>query len=137
MRHLRRSILFLVLLAIAFSGRAMFARRLGTISGNVSEAGGPALAGVQVRFFNEVGVEQLPFATTDASGNYSKSLAAGTYYVRTANTPTYVDVLHAGIVCNNFCDPTDGTPAFLADLDRKSTRLNSSHTSVSRMPSSA
>ena len=28
-------------------------------------------------------------------------------------------------------------PEVLADLDRKSTRLNSSHTTVSRMPSSA
>ena len=34
-------------------------------------------------------------------------------------------------------DPLVGNIASLARLDRKSTRLNSSHTSVSRMPSSA
>ena len=34
-------------------------------------------------------------------------------------------------------DPTAGTGGFLSEGDRKSTRLNSSHPSRSRMPSSA
>jgi hypothetical protein len=116
MRHLRQSILFLLLLTLVVGGRGLMARRLGTISGTVTESGGPAIAGAQVRFYNELGVEQLPFATTLADGTYTKSLAPGTYYVRTSNTPLHVDEVHSNILCVNFCDPTDGTPVFLADL---------------------
>ena len=117
MRHLRQSILFLLLLTIIVGDRALMARRLGTISGTVTESGGPAIAGAQVRFYNELGVEQLPFATTAVDGTYTKSLPAGTYYVKTANTPLHVDEVHSNILCFNFCDPTDGTPVFLVDLD--------------------
>ena len=37
----------------------------------------------------------------------------------------------AGFQASRCCSPT------IAELDRKSTRLNSSHTDISRMPSSA
>ena len=44
-------------------------------------------------------------------------------------------VREAGVYCE--LHPFDVTDDFVRELDRKSTRLNSSHTDISRMPSSA
>ena len=45
--------------------------------------------------------------------------------------------LKHGITCNNILASTSQGIIFDAKIDRKSTRLNSSHVSESRMPSSA
>ena len=51
----------------------------------------------------------------------------------------YTRLADAGLGCPDWpgCYGHIGVPKHVDDVDRKSTRLNSSHTDISRMPSSA
>ncbi len=92
---------------IVFNLTSSFAR----IAGKVTDASNNnPLSGVDVLIYDGAG-DLAGSATTDASGNYIVSLAAGgTYYAVTSATayPQFVNQLYDHLPCNG-CDPTTGT----------------------------
>ena len=82
-----------------------------------------------------------PFGTFTEQALRTQSDLAGAELVPFRNVPDVLDAVAAGEVDAGFVpieNSIEGTVNFTQDaLDRKSTRLNSSHSSVSRMPSSA
>ena len=62
-------------------------------------------------------------------GNCTSSLLQGIEYYKDKNSKEAIGLMHWDIGGHRPCD--------IEVVDRKSTRLNSSHTDISRMPSSA
>ena len=74
----------------------------------------------------------IDIALYDSALHFLANIASG--YLNTGVDPTRYGNAHASIVPYQLFDTADGC---IALADRKSTRLNSSHTMTSRMPSSA
>lgn len=81
----------------------------GRIAGTVTaSAGGAAIAGSKVRFFNSAG-SFLGQSFTNGVGAYvSPGLPPGNYFVRTANTGGFVDELYLDAPCSP-CNLSQGT----------------------------
>jgi hypothetical protein len=81
------------------------------ISGTVTDAGTSApIAFLGVDIFNSSG-GLVSYGYTDAAGNYTAdNLTEGTYFATTNSYGEYIDELYDNIVCEPFCDPTNGTP---------------------------
>lgn len=80
-----------------------------TIAGSVSSSSGASLAGVTVEVYSSAG-DLIVTARSNPQGEYATSgLEAGTYYLRTADTQGYFDVLYDGADCAAGCDPLTGT----------------------------
>lgn len=80
------------------------------ISGRVFDSSSQAgIGGVFVLLYDSNG-DQVALGVTDAGGNYSATVEAGTYYARTENGSNtgYLEQLYNGIDCSG-CDPTAGT----------------------------
>ena len=85
--------------------------RGGTISGTVTNAATSLpVQGVPVRAYDASG-NMMTQGNTNGSGHYQvfDGLPAGTYYVRTFNSPGYINELYNNIPCL-LCDVTTGAP---------------------------
>jgi len=94
------------------SGINFTLQRGGSITGTIIAAVPNApLSNVGAQVFNSAGVSFGTF-NTNAAGVYTTTgLPAGTYYVRTANTRTYIGQLWQGQSCpQTACIVTSGTP---------------------------
>ena len=85
-------------------------------------------------FYEEAGKKSSGEASKSAvSGNYSTSASSGNYSTSAASGNNSTSA-----VSGNYSKSASSGPAYRDwETDRKSTRLNSSHRSLSRMPSSA
>ena len=72
------------------------------------------------RASNISGIHNIGFLETKLSRKFTK------------NKNIVKQIVYIGVI-----DPAESKSGLIFELDRKSTRLNSSHSSVSRMPSSA
>jgi hypothetical protein len=83
----------------------------GFISGKVVDANDNSPVNTNVQAFDGNG-NLAGSGHTNNAGPYTMSgLPAGTYYVRTTNTASYIDQLYSGIQCAfQTCTPTTGTP---------------------------
>ena len=115
-------ILVLALAAPAFS-------QTGTISGKVLDALGDAADGVNISVRSSSNASIA--ARTSRTGEFSINLAPGSYDL-TLNVANMRPFERKGILVK-----AGATERVDIRLDRKSTRLNSSHIPLSRMPSSA
>ena len=130
----------------ALLGGNIFAQTLGSLTGSVTDSLGASVVGATVTVVGADGKQKQ--AITNARGEYSVAgLAPGKYAVKAiapkfalydnadveiaAGKNDLIIVLTVGGVQENV-DVQTGD-----QIDRKSTRLNSSHTDISRMPSSA
>ena len=135
----------------------LFANAQVTVKGIVTDESGVPLVGVSVRYKEvpQVGV------TTDIDGKFSikevnegktlvfsyigmknteRLLKGTTSFIKIqmeAETSELDQVVITGYTQTTFKKMTGSVGVITADQDRKSTRLNSSHTAESRMPSSA
>ena len=72
----------------------------GAITGNVAQAGGGSLTGIEVVAFDSAGFV-AGSALTDGAGNYLiDGLLGGSYSVRTANVAGFVDEVYGGDSCS-------------------------------------
>ncbi len=78
-----------------------------TISGTVRTRGGAAVAAATVHIHNSAGAVYA-LTSADGLGNYSFSVAAGTYYVRTYHVQNFIDQLYLNMVCEGDCVVTNG-----------------------------
>lgn len=83
----------------------------GRASGFVTGAGAASIPGMRVDIFGSAG-QWLGGGETDVTGFYlSPALPAGTYYLRTASSSSWVDELFDNIPCpGGSCTVTSGTP---------------------------
>ncbi len=97
--------------ATLLTGVATQAFAAGSISGNVSTNASPPvpLANTGVHFYDLYGNTEGPtaIATTDALGNYTVNLPAGSYAVLTQDTHGYINKVWDNIPCSAVCDIFD------------------------------
>jgi len=82
----------------------------GIISGGVVDEGGHGVPNATIQLFDASG--NLRGSTlTRSDGSYSiLNISPGTYFARTANTPTYVEQLYNRVPCGPGCVVTAGKP---------------------------
>ena len=108
-----------LLAAILLTCVATQAFAAGSISGNVSTSAIPhvPLANTVVQFYDLNGNTEGPTATatTDASGNYTVNLPAGTYGVLTQDTHGYINQIYDNVPCSATCDVNVITPVIVTN----------------------
>ena len=128
-------ILAVIAAAIPFAGvHAVQAQDFaGTVQGTVKSASGQALPGAYVKLFNAE--KRLTFMiVSQAQGRYTMNrLPPGDYTVQGIGNGFQSKPMRVSLSA----DKPAMADVSLTDKDRKSTRLNSSHSQQSRMPSSA
>ena len=119
-----------LLIALCLFSMPSRAQILGELRGQITDASGATLPGARITLTQLAnGVSQA--RQTTSTGEYSYThLDSGTYSVSVEQTG-FSRLERSGITI------TTGQTVRLDLQDRKSTRLNSSHAELSRMPSSA
>jgi protocatechuate 3,4-dioxygenase beta subunit len=103
----RRPLLFLLVVGLSIMLFAVSVQAAGTITGQVKHVSDEiGIASVTVNFYTKSSITLGSYiytyfssagsATTDASGNFSKSLAVNTYYIGTSNSLGYIDLYYNG-----------------------------------------
>ena len=99
-----------LLAAALLTGIATDVFAAGSISGRVTGSNAPAgLQGTVIQAFNLTTNDDSPttIATTDASGNYSGNVPAGTYIVFTQDIHGYINKIWNNLPCSAVCNITD------------------------------
>ncbi|MBI4916100.1 MAG: carboxypeptidase regulatory-like domain-containing protein [Acidobacteria bacterium] len=122
-----------VIAATGTSGVDFSLTRLGRITGRLTdEATGSALADGYVYAYDSAG-SYVQSDWIDATGRYTISgLQAGTYYVRTYFTHSYVDELWDNLPCPASCSVTSGTP-IPVELDGEASGVDFALTRLGRI----
>lgn len=89
----------------------------GRITGTVLfPTGALTTSGIRVEVYDASG-QFVTFGQTDSLGRFTSNagLRTGTYYLRTANTLGFTDVLYGGLACGGGCNVTAGQAIQVTD----------------------